>query len=144
MNSNYNLESVESKMLSKNEREACYSLGYYLYQNEQYEEALPFFALLTCLEPTNATYHYVVGACEKMLGKYEEAMKDYGIAFLLDSSNFSYGIEIAQCQLANGQTPQAIDTLMKLAKMGLEIKPEPTEFVYQIEELLALCRKDLH
>lgn len=142
---NHTHHSVSTlKILSREEKKEVYTIGYQLYQERKYQEALELFRLIYSQEPNNTTFYEAVTTCEKVLKEYTKALKYYGLASLLDPSNLAYPLAIAECQLRLGETSQAIKTLMNLSEIALDTTPEPTELLYQIEALLAECRKSLH
>lgn len=143
MNTNQNNVTTQ-KRLNREEKKAAYALGSRLYQQGKYREALELFMVLYAQEPNNLTFYEASMTCEKILTEYNKALSYYSLASLLDPTNLSYTLAIAECQLRLGDAAQAIKTLMNLSEIALERTPEPTELLYQIEALLAECRKPLH
>jgi tetratricopeptide (TPR) repeat protein len=105
-------------VIKPDDKKALYTVGYTLYQDEQYAKALSFFATLSFYEPANATYYALQAACHKMLKEYDQAIHYYSLAFLLQPGKAEYGLYVAECQIAAGYIHPAIKTLITL--LGLK------------------------
>jgi len=101
------------------EFEAVYALGYNLYNQAKYEEALKAFAFLTFYNHLERRYYKALGACQQMLQRYDQAIQSYSIASVLDITDPEPTLRTAECLLAKGEIEDA--------KTALELVVADTE-----------------
>lgn len=130
------------KILGKTEKDSLYTLGYVLYGQEKYTEAIPFFTLLNLYEPSSARNYAALAACQKMTKAYEKAINSYATALLLEPDHIEYVLHIAECQIAGLYTDGAINTLNQLLAMDSSLKNAP-EIKNQAKALLNLLNKKI-
>lgn len=134
--------SLEGKMLAKEQIDALYTLGYTLYGQEKYLEALPFFTLLSLHEPSNASYASALAACHKMNKSYEAAIQYYAQALLLNPEQAEHIIHIAECQIAALHPKAAIATLEQFLAIKEAFLKEQVDLRYKAENLLLLLKNN--
>lgn len=62
-----------------------YHTAYHLYREQQYDQAIHLFRLLTILSPTESKYWKGLGACSQMQDDYEHALCCYTCAQILNT-----------------------------------------------------------
>lgn len=124
--------------LGEEDKQSLYTLGYVLYQQGKYTDALPFFLLLSLQEPNNATYYAAIAACQKMTKEYEKAINHYAVALLLQPEKIEYSVHIAECQIAAQYTQGAVDTLTQLLALQSSELPELEPWMNKAQSLLTL------
>lgn len=129
-----------NKILGQTEKDSLYTLGYVLYGQEKYAEAIPFFTLLNLYESRRARNHAALAACQKMTKAYEKAINSYATALFLEPDHIEYILHIAECQIAALYTDGAINTLNQLLAMGGNLK-NVEEVKKQANALLNLLNK---
>lgn len=139
----YSLNGVFSptQTLNEEEKNAIYTLGYVLYTQEKYAEALPFFTLLNLSEPNNVVYYIALAACHKMSKNYAAAMHHYSLAILLAPERVEHIIDIAECQIAALMHEEAIHTLHEFLALSATTALEQ-KLIKRAETLLALLEAE--
>ena len=139
----YSLEGVFSttQILNEEEKNAIYTLGYVLYTQEKYSEALPFFTLLKLSEPDKLVYYIALAACYKMSKNYTAAMDHYSLAITLAPERVEHIIDIAECQIAALMVEEAIQTLNEFLARSVATPFEQT-LIRRAETLLALLETE--
>jgi type III secretion system low calcium response chaperone LcrH/SycD len=103
--------------LSTKELEPMYALGYSLYNQARWTEALKVFSFLTYHSHLEQRFHVGRAACLQMLKQHEEALRAYGLAYLLDASDPSVSLHIAECLIALGKKEEARGVLENVAEL---------------------------
>ncbi|WP_129781738.1 SycD/LcrH family type III secretion system chaperone [Peristeroidobacter soli] len=103
--------------LKPEELEPMYALGYSLYNQARWSEALKIFSFLTYHSHLEQRFHVGRGACLQMLKQHQAALNAYGLAYLLDASDPSVCLHIAECLIALGKKEDARGVLEAVADM---------------------------
>lgn len=124
----YVADSLEQGSLiptAQKEKE-IYTLGYHLYNDQNYEQAAHFFRFLATWSPTEKKYLKSLGAALQMQNRYEEALRCYVGAQLLQtqqSDPYLY-VYAADCYFAMGQVKQGLKALEGAKKAASEQQEE--------------------
>ena len=103
--------------VDRKELEPLYALGYSLYNQARFSEALQVFSFLTYHSHLEQRFHVARGACLHMLKQYEEALRAYGPAYLLDALEPAVSLHIAECLIALGRKEDARGVLENVAEL---------------------------
>jgi type III secretion system low calcium response chaperone LcrH/SycD len=96
---------------SKEALSAMSALAYQAYTNGLYNEALPFFRMLTAYRPEHRPAWMGLGATLQMLKDYTEAIAAYGVAALMDENDPYVHLHAAECYHALNDGSQALVAL---------------------------------
>jgi len=96
---------------TQSELEAAYTLGYSLYQQEHYDEALRIFAFLVTNDHLNREYLMAFASCSQMLKKFQAAIEIYTMASVMDMSDPTPTFRTAECMIAIGMINEAEEAL---------------------------------
>lgn len=122
-----------------------YSLGFSLYEREDYEEAKTVFQRLVLGRPHERKFWMALGASQQMLQLYEDALTAWAMAsFLEDADPFPH-FHAAECLLALGKlddVPKALnDAKKRLRETADESLVKKIQALYNAWELKGrLCR----
>ncbi len=86
--------------LDAKDLEAAYALGYSLYNQARWTEAVQVFSFLTYQDPLDRRFHLGRAASLQMAGQHENALHAYGLAFVMDVLDPAVALRIAECQIA--------------------------------------------
>jgi type III secretion system low calcium response chaperone LcrH/SycD len=100
--------------------EAVYALGYNLYNQGRWAQALQVFSFLTFHDHVDRRLHIARAACLQMLKRYEEALTAYLLAHVLDVSDPAVGLQLAECLIALRRKPEARAALETVAVLAGE------------------------
>ena len=71
--------------------------AFYFYENDRYDEALPFFTSLISLDSSNGEYYFKRANCYSQSGQKEKAIKDdlraVGLNYRKDAAFFNIGLD---------------------------------------------------
>ncbi len=130
-------EEILRPILAKNKRdvEGNYELGYSLFKQERYEEALEYFLKLEKLNYADEWLYQKVGICYKNLGKNEEALEYYLKAVELDEEDTYSMSDIAWLYNVLGKYEEGLKYLEKLEELGQDDAWTNGEFGYCLSRL---------
>ena len=113
-------EEILRPILAKNKRdvEGNYELGYSLFKQERYEEALEYFLKLEKLDYADEWLYQKIGICYKNLDEKEEALKYYLKAVELDEEDTYSMSDIAWLYNVLGKYEEGLKYLEKLEELG--------------------------
>ena len=113
-------EEILRPILAKNKRdvEGIYELGYSLFKQERYEEALEYFLKLEKLNDADDWLYQKIGICYKNLDKKEEALKYYLKAVELDEEDTYSMSDIAWLYNVLGKYEEGLKYLERLEELG--------------------------
>jgi type III secretion system low calcium response chaperone LcrH/SycD len=103
--------------LDADQLEPMYALGFSLYNQARWSEALKVFSFLTYHSHLEQRFHVGRAACLQMLKQYEDALTAYGLAYVLDASDPSVSLHIAECLIALGKKEDARGVLENVAEL---------------------------
>ena len=125
-------EEILRPILGKNKRdvEGIYELGYSLFKQERYEEALEYFLKLEKLNDADDWLYQKIGICYKNLGKNEEALEYYLKAVELDEEDTYSMSDIAWLYNVLGKYEEGLKYLERLEELGQDDAWTNVEFGY--------------
>ncbi|WP_142848243.1 SycD/LcrH family type III secretion system chaperone [Telmatospirillum sp. J64-1] len=123
--------------LTDQDYEAVYTLGFNLYNQAKYEDALKAFTFLNFFNHLEPRYIKALAACQQMLKRYETAIQTYAIATILDASDPNPTLHIAECLMGLGMKEEAIEAL-QLVLEATSGKPQYAAQGDRAEALLEL------
>lgn len=100
-----------------NDLEPVYALGFSLYNQARWSEALQVFSYLAYHSHLDQRFHVARGACLQMMKQFEEALRAYGPAYVLDASDPVVCLHIAECFIALRKKDEARSVLEAVAAM---------------------------
>ena len=130
-------EEILRPILAKNKRdvEGIYELGYSLFKQERYEEALEYFLKLEKLNDADEWLYQKIGICYKNLDEKEKALKYYLKAVELDEED-TYSIsDIAWLYNFLGKYEEGLKYLERLEELGQDDAWTNVEFGYCLSRL---------
>ena len=130
-------EEILRPILAKNKRdvEGIYELGYSLFKQERYEEALEYFLKLEKLNDADDWLYQKIGICYKNLDEKEKALKYYLKAVELDEED-TYSIsDIAWLYNYLGKCEEGLKYLERLEELGQDDAWTNGEFGYCLSRL---------
>ena len=101
---------AQLKGITADECEALYSMGYGMYEEGRYTDALKVLSYLVALNHTEHRYLTALGATAQALGKYEDALQQYMAATLLDPLEPAPVYHSAQCLMEMRQYSAALES----------------------------------
>ena len=130
-------EEILRPILAKNKRdvEGNYELGYSLFKQERYEEALEYFLKLEKLDYADDWLYQKIGICYKNLDKKEESLKYYLKAVELDEEDTYSMSDIAWLYNVLGKYEEGLKYLEKLEELGQDDAWTNGEFGYCLSRL---------
>ena len=130
-------EEILRPILAKNKRdvEGNYELGYSLFKQERYEEALEYFLKLEKLDYADEWLYQKIGICYKNLGKNEEALEYYLKAVELDEEDTYSMSDIAWLYNVLGKYEEGLKYLERLEELGQDDAWTNGEFGYCLSRL---------
>ena len=130
-------EEILRPILAKNKRdvEGIYELGYSLFKQERYEEALEYFLKLEKLNDADDWLYQKIGICYKNLDKKEEALKYYLKAVELDEEDTYSMSDIAWLYNVLGKYEEGLKYLERLEELGQDDAWTNVEFGYCLSRL---------
>ncbi|ATV59626.1 tetratricopeptide repeat protein [Fusobacterium pseudoperiodonticum] len=130
-------EEILRPILAKNKRdvEGNYELGYSLFKQERYEEALEYFLKLEKLDYADEWLYQKIGICYKNLDEKEEALKYYLKAVELDEEDTYSMSDIAWLYNVLGKYEEGLKYLEKLEELGQDDAWTNGEFGYCLSRL---------
>lgn len=112
------------KGLNTQEMEAAYAVGYNLYNQARWLDALKVFSFLSFHDHLDRRFHIGRGACLQMLKHNEDALRAYAIAHVLDVSDPVVAIRIAECLIALRRKSDARVVLRTVEVLAEEAAPK--------------------
>ncbi len=106
--------------LDTKDLEAVYALGYNLYNQARWDEALQVFSFLVVEDHLERRFQVARGGCLLMLKRYEAAFKAYGLAHVLDVTDPVVALQCAECLIALGRKDDARSALETVAVLAQE------------------------
>ena len=130
-------EEILRPILAKNKRdiEGNYELGYSLFKQERYEEALEYFLKLEKLNDADDWLYQKIGICYKNLYEKEKALKYYLKAVELDEEDTYSMSDIAWLYNVLGKYEEGLKYLERLEELGQDDAWTNGEFGYCLSRL---------
>ncbi len=126
--------------LDPKELDAAYALGYSLYSQARWIEAMKVFSFLCYHDPLDRRFHLARAASLQMVGQHENALQAYGLAFALDVLDPAVGLHIAECLIALHRKDDARAALEGVAELT-EDAPQSASIRARAEALMALIKQ---
>lgn len=93
--------------LESRELEAVYALGYALYNQGRWSDALQVFGSLVRHDHLDRRYQIAAANCLKMQRRFDMALRAYGVAHLLDVTDPHVVLQMGECLIALGNKEDA-------------------------------------
>jgi len=104
--------------LDANYSEAYAALGSLLFNESEYEEAIPYLERATKDFPESDEFQNKLAKCYKQTGKLEDAIKQYQSLIAADPKNIKAYMNLANAYTASEQYQKALDTAFKLKEIA--------------------------
>ena len=101
--------------------ETLYQKAYDLFQEKQYQEALPLALQISAFKPTEWRYLFITGMCFQFLGDHEAAASFYGFTLMMDPTCTPATFRLAECLLACGDEEKAKQIYEAVVAMGRDV-----------------------
>ncbi|GAB4271241.1 MAG: SycD/LcrH family type III secretion system chaperone VcrH [Opitutales bacterium] len=105
------LSFKDLKGISDEDMEGIYAVGFNLYNNGKYEDALKVFQFLCFFDHFNRKYWMALGGARQMLKSYKDAIDAYSVATVLKVHDPMAPLQAASCYLALGDAKSAKSAL---------------------------------
>ncbi|MDB5839527.1 MAG: CesD/SycD/LcrH family type secretion system chaperone [Herminiimonas sp.] len=133
--------------ISEESQEALYALGYNLYNQGRYDDAMHTFGFLLLHNHRDRRFYKGFGSCLQMQKRYQDALKYYGIASIMDLNDPVPVFHSAECLLAMSKVDEAIEALHFVQQTTKAVEAH-AELAARVEGILQLLvdghSKDLH
>lgn len=141
MNSN-KIEDLKNypAVLSSDDLDAIYNLGYKWFQSNEYDKALLYFSYLSLLDGLNSSVWKMKGMTEYHLQKYYNALRSYVLAINYNPTDLISYIYIIYCLILTQQIEAAKQVYEDFSK---EIDPDVYMDNSEIKEKLKLIKQFL-
>lgn len=119
--------------LGDTEISGLYLIGYELFKKKRYQDAQPFFQLLTHLKPENSTYWFCLGTVYKVLKNHSAAVLAFNESAFRDPTNpFIHWHAAESLHILKLKEPAttALKTALKTAKKDVK---KYSELIKQLE-----------
>lgn len=97
--------------ITDDECEALYALGYGMYEQGRYGDALKVFAQLVAYNHLEPRYLLALGGAARMLGRYEDALQQYVAVAVMKLDDPVPLYHSAECLVALEKLPEAAESL---------------------------------
>lgn len=97
--------------ITDQECEALYALGYGMYEQGRYADAMKVFAQLVAYNHLEPRYLMALGGAARMLGRHEDALQQYVAAAVMTLDDPVPLYHSAECLVALGRVPEAAEAL---------------------------------
>jgi len=97
--------------ITDQECEALYALGYRMYEQGRYADAMKVFAQLVAYNHLEPRYVMALGGAARMLGRHEEALQQYVSAAVMTLDDPTPLYHSAECLVGLGRLPEAAEAL---------------------------------
>jgi tetratricopeptide (TPR) repeat protein len=108
--------------LGSDDAETHYGLGWALYSQKKYTEAMPEFQSALRLNPKHANAHGMVGALLTKSGDLDGAIEELSTSVRLEGRLPSTHYEYGRALEANGKLPEALEEYRRAEKLYKEIR----------------------
>jgi type III secretion system low calcium response chaperone LcrH/SycD len=122
--------------LSDQEKEQLYALGYSLYNQGRYVDAMKAFWTLLCHDISDPRHYMGMAACQQMLNLHKKAIESYGLAWVMNVDNPVPLFHMAQCLVEENMIEEAKEVLDGLVSAS-EGMPEHAELRKRAIAILA-------
>lgn len=124
---------IKDSINSKEAMSALYAIGFQLYENGKYREAIDVFRVLTVLDVSERKYWLGLGASFQMQKDYDCALQSYGYAALLNENDPYAHFHAAECFLAQKEIEKGCQVLEVAKSVALLNKEKYNSLLTQIE-----------
>ncbi len=100
--------------LSDIDDESLYAVGYHLYTQARYAQALPIFGILVARCSMERRFLCAFAACLQVQGRHEAAVSHYLVAATIDPTDPIPILGASECLLALGKSEEAKEGLTRL------------------------------
>lgn len=113
--------------------DALYAMGYNLYENAKYAEAVDVFRVLTLFEKEQRKNWMGLGAAYQMQKEYDRALQSYAYAALLDENDPYAPFHAAECFFSQEQNEKGSHVLNVAKTIALRNKNMYNQLLMRIE-----------
>lgn len=130
---------IQNAAFSQESIDLIFNLAIKKYENENLEECLCLFLLLSFLDATNSEYWYRAGIAAQIFNKYELALTLYTESLMCNPDNIAAKIFSIECYLNLGLMTEAIELLEELKHSieSIELEDKWISIIEQLELLVA-------
>lgn len=107
------LQGIDDELL-----EQMYSVAYYQYDSEDYEQASKTFQVLCLLNHYQPKFYLGLGACQQQQAFYESAIDSYSFAAILDVTDPRAPYHAGECYIKLRQFDKADQSLKMAAELS--------------------------
>ncbi len=100
--------------LSDVDDESLYAVGYHLYAQARYAQALPIFGILVARSSMERRFRCAFAACLQVQGRHKTAVSHYLLAATIDPTDPVPILGASECLIAMGKTEEAKEGLTRL------------------------------
>jgi tetratricopeptide (TPR) repeat protein len=101
------LRILNKQVIAPKELEEIYRMGRQLFAQEHFQEALLYFAFLSCIDAENPDIWFAKGMAEHNLGHFEEALHSYSMTIALAPHYLPTHIQVMNCLILAKHFEQA-------------------------------------
>lgn len=91
--------------------ESLYAMGYSLYSQARYADAMRIFALLVMLRSLEHRFICALASCLQMMGRHADAINHYATALTVDAEDPAPLLHTSECLVALGHLAHARECL---------------------------------
>lgn len=125
----------------RDDYETIYTLGYDLYNQGRYSDAMKAFGFLVMHDHWETKYAKAFASSLQMLGRYQDAIQFYSTASLMDLSDPVPTFHTAECMIPLGMLKEAREALEMVLRQ-CKGKAERKELAERSQALLAMLEAD--
>lgn len=112
---------------------AMYAIGFKLYENGKYKEAVDVFRVLTVLDKEQKKHWLGLGASYQQLKDYDRALQSYAYAALLDERDPFVHFHAAECFLSQKKLKEGVHVLNIAKTVALDNKDVYNQLLTRID-----------
>lgn len=116
--------------------EQVYADAYDLFQNRQYDAALPIALHLSINRPLDPRFMFMAGMILQLMGDPLLAATFFATQLTIDPNSIPAAFRLAECYAMIGETDEAHQIFETVIDMGRDVLGEPDEF-FQLQRIVA-------
>ncbi len=118
------------------EAEQAYAVAYQLFQEQQYDAALPIALHLALNRPLDPRFMFMAGMILQLLGDPLLAATFFATHLIADPNSVPAAFRLAECYAAIGETKEAREIFEIVIDMGRDGLGDPDEF-FRLQRVIA-------
>jgi predicted Zn-dependent protease len=119
------------------EADVVEALGFSLYRNKQYQQALTCMVLLMLLTPSRISVWRCAGASLYMMRRYQDAAYSLEMAHSMDASDLSVKVLLAECWCMLGRAEEGMKYLEESAQAASDGVAERDYYIARAQKVLS-------